>query len=112
MIARLINGHLKRHRLASDRNIPKTSYMAGFTALPKMSGQEFPGLCLLTIFASHGWHDGSQISKVESDYTILLWLSISLNGNLNMGQYMTLFETFLNSFSSNLPTIKLKSFFT
>ena len=51
--------------IASDRNIPKTFYKAGFTALLKLSGKEFPGLCLLTIFASHGWHDGSQISKVE-----------------------------------------------
>ena len=51
--------------IASDRNIPKTFYKAGFTALLKLSGKEFPNLCLLTIFASHGWHDGSQISKVE-----------------------------------------------
>ena len=30
---------------------------------------------------------GPKFQKVESDFTIILWLSISLNDNLNMGQY-------------------------
>ena len=30
---------------------------------------------------------GPTFQKVESDFTILLWLSISLNDNLNMGVY-------------------------
>ena len=82
-IARFINAHLERQ---SDRNIPKTSYRAGLTALTKMSRQEIPGLCLLTIFAMGGMM-GPTFQKVESDFTILLWLSISLNDNLNMGVY-------------------------
>ena len=51
MIARFINAHLER---TIDRSIPKTLYRAGLTALTKMSGQEIPGLCLLTIFAVGG----------------------------------------------------------
>ena len=43
-IARFINAHLERQ---SDRNIPKTSYRAGLTALTKMSGQEIPGLIII-----------------------------------------------------------------
>ena len=30
---------------------------------------------------------GPTFQKMESDFTILLWLSISLNDNLNMGVY-------------------------
>jgi hypothetical protein len=47
MAARYINSHLERQ---SDRDIPKLSYRSGMTALSKMSGQEIPGLFLLTIF--------------------------------------------------------------
>jgi hypothetical protein len=49
--ARYINRHLERQ---SDRDIPKLSYRSGMTALSKMSGQEIPGLCLLTIFSMGG----------------------------------------------------------
>ena len=49
--ARYINSHLERQ---SDRDIPKLSYRSGMTALSKMSGQEIPGLCLLTIFSMGG----------------------------------------------------------
>jgi len=82
-ISILIDAHLERQ---SDRSIPKTSYRAGLTALTKMSGQEIPGLCLLTIFAMGGMM-GPNFQKVESDFTILSWLSISLNDNLNMSVY-------------------------
>ena len=68
MIARLINGHLERQ---SDCKIPKTSYRAGLTALTKLSGQEIPGLCVLTIFARGGMM-GPKSQKVESDFTISL----------------------------------------
>ena len=49
--ARYINSHLERK---SDRDIPKLSYRSGMTALSKMSGQEIPGLYLLTIFSMGG----------------------------------------------------------
>ena len=32
-------------------------------------------------------HVAKSFCTSESDFTILLWLSISLNDNLNMGQY-------------------------
>ena len=49
--ARYINSHLERQ---SDPNIPRLLYRSGLTALSKMSGQEIPGLCLLTIFSMGG----------------------------------------------------------
>ena len=84
MIARFINAHLERQ---SDCNIPKTSYRAGLTALTKILGKEIPGLCLLTIFAIGRGMMGPTFQKVESDFAIFLWRSISLNDNLNMGVY-------------------------
>ena len=56
-----------------DRDIPKLSYRSGMTALSKMSGQEIPGLCLLTIFSMGGMM-GSENMHLEKDFTLLLWL--------------------------------------
>ena len=63
--ARYINSHLERQ---SDRNIPKLSYRSGLTALSKMSGQEIPGLCLLTIFSMGGML-GPENTELEKDFT-------------------------------------------
>ena len=81
--ARYINSHLERQ---SDRDIPKLSYRSGITALSKMSGQEIPGLCLLTIFSMGGMM-GSENMHLEKDFTLLLWLCISINDTLFIPQY-------------------------
>ena len=52
---RYIKNHLEKQ---SDRDIPKLSYRSGMTALSKMSGQEIPGLGLLTSYFFNGWNDG------------------------------------------------------
>lgn len=70
----------------SDRDIPKLSYRSGMTALSKMSGQEIPGLCLLTIFSMGGMM-GSENMHLEKDFTLLLWLCISINDTLFIPQY-------------------------
>ena len=54
--AHIVNGFLERQ---SDRSIPSLSYRAGLTAVTKMQGQDFPGLCLLTINTFHGRNDGT-----------------------------------------------------
>ena len=83
MIARFINAHLERQ---SDRNIPKACILQVLTnSINKNVRAGNSGLCLLTIFTMGGMM-GPKFQKVESDFTILLWLSFSLNENLNMGQ--------------------------
>ena len=54
--AHIVNGFLERQ---SDRSIPSMLYQAGLTAVTKMQGQDFPGLCLLTINTFHGRNDGT-----------------------------------------------------
>ena len=81
--SRFINSHLVRQ---SDRGIPGLSYRAGLTALSKMMGQELAGLCLLTIFAMGGMM-GAKNSSLEDDFTILLWMCISMNDNLSQDRY-------------------------
>jgi len=56
------------------------------TALWKMSGQEIPGLCRLTIFSMGGMM-GSENMHLEKDFTLLLWLCISINDTLFIPQY-------------------------
>ena len=56
--AHIVNGFLK---CQSNHSIPSLSYQAGLTAVTKMQGQDFPGLCLLTINTFHGRNDGTTI---------------------------------------------------
>jgi hypothetical protein len=49
-------------------------------------GQELAGLCLLTIFAMGGMM-GAKNSSLEDDFTILLWMCISMNDNLSQDRY-------------------------
>ena len=103
--ARYINSHLERQ---SDPNIPRLLYRSGLTALSKMSGQEIPGLCLLTIFSMGGML-GPENTDLEKDFTLLLWLGISINDSLFLPQYtetcvMTLKER-INRFMSVTKTL-------
>ena len=80
--AHIVNGFLERQ---SDRSIPSLLYQAGLTAVTKMQGQDFPGLCLLTILSMGGMM-GPQYVELERDLTLLLWLGISMNDNLSQKQ--------------------------
>ena len=51
--------------------------------------QEIPGLCLLTIFSMGGMM-GSENMHLEKDFTLLLWLSISINYTLFIPQYTSI----------------------
>ena len=55
---RIVNGFLERQ---SNCSIPSLSYRGGLTAVTKMQGQDFAGLCLLTINTFHGRNDGTTI---------------------------------------------------
>ena len=61
----------------SDRNVPRTPFNSGVTSLAKLTGQEYPGLCLLTMLTIEGLV--SKNSEVERVISLLLWLSISLD---------------------------------
>ena len=56
------------------------------TALSKISGQEIPKLCLLTIFSMDGVM-GSENMHLEKDFTLLLFLCFSINDTLFIPQY-------------------------
>ena len=70
--ARIVNGFLERQ---SDRSIPSMLYQAGLTAVTKMQGQDFPGLCLLTINTFHGRNDGTTICGAGErlDTSVMPW---------------------------------------
>jgi hypothetical protein len=61
----------------SDRNVPRTPFNSGVTSLAKLTGQEYPGLCLVTMITMEGLV--SKNSEVERVISLLLWLSISLD---------------------------------
>ena len=61
-------------------------YRAGLTAVTKMQGQDFRGLFLLTILSMGGMM-GPQYVELERDFTLLLWLGISMNDNLSQKVY-------------------------
>jgi hypothetical protein len=69
----------------SDRNIPKTPLNNGVTSLAILSGQEYPGLVMLTMVTlekmlpSRNNHDVA----IEKGYSRLLLITMSLNGCLN-----------------------------
>ena len=75
----IVNGFLERQ---SDHSIPSLSYQAGLAAVTKVQGQGFPGLCLPTILSMGGMME-PQYVELERDFTLLLWLGISMNDNLS-----------------------------
>ena len=81
-VARIVNGFLEHQ---SNCSIPSLLYQAGLTAVTKMQSQDFPGLCLLTILSMGGMM-GPQYVELERDFTLLLWLDISMNDNLSQKQ--------------------------
>ena len=78
----IVNGFLKH---LSECSIPSLLYWAGLTAVTKMQGQDFPGLCLLAILSMGGMM-GPQYVELERDFTLLLWLGISMNDSLSQKQ--------------------------
>ena len=74
-----------------------------------MSGQEIPGLCLLTIFSMGGML-GPENIDLEKDFTLLLWLGIPINDSLFLPQYtetcvISLKEKIINRFMNVTKTL-------
>ena len=90
-----VNGFLDHQ---SDCSIPSLLYQAGLTAVTKMQGQDFPGLCLLIILYMGGMM-GLQFVELERDLTLLLWLGISMNDNLSQKQGVHCWLSYLSILS-------------
>ena len=78
----------KATRRQSDRDMPRTPFRNGVTELTKMSGQEYPGLCLLASVCMKGIlitdkeRDNPALKNrnrdIERRFSLLLFLSLSL----------------------------------
>jgi hypothetical protein len=69
----------------SDRDIPKTPPNNGVTSLTRLSGQEYPGLVILTMVVLENMLPSRKHHHVaiEKGFSRLLWLTLSLNMWLN-----------------------------
>jgi hypothetical protein len=77
----------------SDRSMPRMPFKNGVTSLTRLTGQEYPGLCLLTMVCLESLlklSDEEEAQKVESDMALLLWLSLSLEQLLTQDNYSEL----------------------
>ena len=73
----------------SDRGMPRCPFKHGVTSLTRLCGQEYPGLCLLTMVSLEKIIKGDHAtsSLLEKKYSYLLWMSLSLEVLLTMEEY-------------------------
>lgn len=74
----------------SDRSMPRMPFKNGVTSLTRLTGQEYPGLCLLTMVCLESLlklADREEAQTLESDMALLLWLSLSLEKLLTQDTY-------------------------
>jgi hypothetical protein len=69
----------------SDRDVPKTPFNHGVTCLTRLTGQEFPGLVMLTMVCLDGMLPSRNMpnQNLIKRFSHLLWLTLSLNVCLN-----------------------------
>ena len=69
----------------SDRDVPKTPFNHGVTCLTRLTGQEFPGLVMLTMVCLDGMLPSRNLpnQNLIKRFSHLLWLTLSLNVCLN-----------------------------
>lgn len=65
--------------------MPKSPFKNGVTDLTRLTGQEYPGLCLITLVAMKGMLDQHH----EKQFVSLLFMSLALNCWLTMDEYTT-----------------------
>ena len=73
----------------SDREMPRCPFKHGVTSLTRLCGQEYPGLCLLTMVCMEGVikDDHDRACTLERKYCYLLWMSLSLEVLLTKEEY-------------------------
>jgi hypothetical protein len=69
----------------SDRDVPKTPFNHGVTCLTRLTGQEYPGLVMLTMVCLDGMLPSRNLpnQNLIKRFSHLLWLTLSLNVCLN-----------------------------
>jgi hypothetical protein len=69
----------------SDRDVPKTPFNNGVTSLSRLTGQEYPGLVMLTMVSLDGMLPTSKSPNFTlcKQFSLLLWWTLSLNVSLN-----------------------------
>ena len=69
----------------SDRDIPKTPFNNGVTILYRLTGQEYPGLVMLTMVTLDGMLPTTKAPNnlLCKKFSLLLWWTLSLNVSLN-----------------------------
>ena len=73
-------------RRQSDRNMPRSPFKNGVSDLTKLTGQEYPGLILMTLCCMKGMLPPDQ-EPLERKFSLLLFLSLSLLNWLTMPSY-------------------------
>ena len=73
----------------SDRHVPRCPFKNGVTTLTRLCGQEYPGLCLLTMVCLEGIINVEHESglELEKKYCYLLWMSLSLEVLITKEEY-------------------------
>ena len=74
----------------SDRSMPRMPFKNGVTCLTRLTGQEYPGLCLLTMVCLESLvklADHETAQTLESNMATLLWLSLSIEKLLTQDTY-------------------------
>lgn len=72
----------------SDRNVPRTNFNHGVSKLTRLTGQEYNGLCLLSMVVLEGLLGTTDARRrMERKYVLLMWLSLSLEVWLTKDEY-------------------------
>ena len=72
-----------------------------------MQGQDFPGLCLLTINTFHGRNDGTTICGAGERLDTSVMLGISINDNLSQKVYTAYCLSILSECTVRFLTVKI-----
>jgi Plavaka transposase len=76
-------------RRQSDREMPRAPFKNGVTDQTRLTGQEYPGLCLVTLVAMKGMLSVRGKKTIESSFVKLIFMTLSLECALMMESYST-----------------------
>jgi hypothetical protein len=83
-------------RRQSDREMPRAPFKNGVTDQTHLTGQEYPGLCLITLVAMKGMLHGHSKS-LETLFAQLIFMTLSLECALTLDSYPEEFLSRLDS---------------
>jgi hypothetical protein len=76
-------------RRQSDRSMPRAPFKNGVTDQTRLTGQEYPGLCLISLIAMKGMllHGGQQHASIEEGFCSLIFMALCLECALTQSSY-------------------------